>query len=146
MAMATSTFSPHPLSLKPQLGPKPHRLHLAPFPRLHAHRRLAAAPGEAPVEAPPKPADPSPDASNGSAAAPVAAKAKVKVEVAEVVASPKFEDSRWVNGTWDLSRFKNTGGAVDWDTVIDAGEITGRPLALCGFILLPCCVLSSSGQ
>ncbi|CAM0947362.1 unnamed protein product [Alopecurus aequalis] len=124
MAMATSTFSPHPLTLKPQLGPKPHRLHLAPFPRLRAHRRLAAAAGEAPVEAPPKPADPSPAASNGSAAAPVAApvaaKAKVKVEAAEVEALPKFQDSRWVNGTWDLSRFGSTGGAVDWDAVIDA--------------------------
>ncbi|KAM0822020.1 hypothetical protein ACQ4PT_071787 [Festuca glaucescens] len=121
MAMATSTFSPHPLSLKPQLGPKPHRLHLAPFPRFHAHRRIAAAAGEAPVEAPPNPeaADPSPAASNGSAA-PVAAKAKVKVEAVEVVASPKFQDSRWVNGTWDLSRFGSTGGAVDWDAVIDA--------------------------
>ncbi|KAK1614393.1 hypothetical protein QYE76_019910 [Lolium multiflorum] len=121
MAMATSTFSPHALSLKPQLGPKPHRLHLAPFPRLHAHRRLAAAAGEAPVEAPPSPeaADPSPAASNGSAA-PVAAKAKVKVEAVEAVASPKFQDSRWVNGTWDLSRFGSTGGAVDWDAVIDA--------------------------
>ncbi|XP_047080911.1 light-harvesting complex-like protein 3 isotype 1, chloroplastic [Lolium rigidum] len=121
MAMATSTFSPHPLPLKPQLGPKPHRLHLAPFPRLHAHRRLAAAAGEAPVEAPPNPeaADPSPAASNGSAA-PAPAKAKVKVEAVEVVASPKFQDSRWVNGTWDLSRFGSTGGAVDWDAVIDA--------------------------
>ncbi|XP_037451488.1 light-harvesting complex-like protein 3 isotype 1, chloroplastic [Triticum dicoccoides] len=126
MAMATSTFSAHPLSLKPQLGPKPHRLHLAPFPRLRSHRRLAAA-GEAPVEAPPKPAeaDPSPAASNGSAApaaaAPVAAAAApVAAAKAEAVASPKFQDSRWVNGTWDLSRFGNTGGAVDWDAVIDA--------------------------
>uniref|UniRef100_A0ACD5TC09 Uncharacterized protein n=1 Tax=Avena sativa TaxID=4498 RepID=A0ACD5TC09_AVESA len=125
MAMATSTFSPHPLPLKPQLGPKPHRLHLAPFPRLRANRRLAAA-GEAPVEAPPKPeaADPSPAASNGSAAAvasPAAPAAKVKAAAAEVVAAPKFEDSRWVNGTWDLSRFGSAGGgAVDWDAVIDA--------------------------
>lgn len=133
MAMATSTFSPHPLSLKPQLGPKPHRLHLAPFPRLRTHRRLAAA-GEAPVEAPPKPAeaDPSPAASNGSAAsaaspaAPVAAAAPAAVK-AEAVASPKFQDSRWVNGTWDLSRFGNTGGAVDWDAVIDAGEMPLSP-------------------
>jgi hypothetical protein len=129
MAMATSTFSPHPLPLKTQLGSKPHRLHLAPLPRLRAHRRLAAAAGEAPVEVPPKPADPS--ASNGSAAsvaAPVAA-AKVKVE-AEVVASPKFQDSRWVNGTWDLSRFGSTGGTVDWDAVIDAGETTNRRVAV----------------
>lgn len=119
--MATSTFSPpHQLPLKPQLGPKPGLL----LPRLRASPRLrlaaAAAAGEAPVEAPPKPAaaaDPSPAASNGAAAAVKAEAAAVKIEES---ASPRFNDSRWVNGTWDLDLFGRKAGAVDWDAVIDA--------------------------
>ncbi|KAL8196148.1 hypothetical protein R6Q57_025148 [Mikania cordata] len=31
----------------------------------------------------------------------------------------KFEDPKWVSGTWDLKQFQN-GGATDWDAVIDA--------------------------
>lgn len=121
MAMATSTFSPPPasqLSLKPQAGAKPCLL--LSFPRLRAGYRLArAAAGEA-VETPSKqevdPALPStPAASNGAAASAAAA---VKAE-AEALAVLRFRDSRWVNGTWDLSRFEK-GGAVDWDAVIDA--------------------------
>ena len=34
----------------------------------------------------------------------------------------KFEDPKWVCGTWDLKQFKK-GGATDWDAVIDAGQI-----------------------
>lgn len=34
----------------------------------------------------------------------------------------KFEDPKWVSGTWDLKQFQK-GGATDWDGVIDAGEI-----------------------
>jgi hypothetical protein len=33
----------------------------------------------------------------------------------------RFNDPRWVNGTWDLDQFiKN--GRTDWDAVIDAGK------------------------
>lgn len=31
----------------------------------------------------------------------------------------KFEDPKWVSGTWDLKQFQK-GGATDWDAVIDA--------------------------
>ncbi|KAK1419022.1 hypothetical protein QVD17_28178 [Tagetes erecta] len=31
----------------------------------------------------------------------------------------KFEDPKWVNGTWDLKQFQKDG-AADWDAVIDA--------------------------
>lgn len=48
------------------------------------------------------------ESSNG---APVAAAAE------EVVV--KFEDPKWVSGTWDLKQFQK-GGATDWDGVIDA--------------------------
>ncbi|KAK9059177.1 hypothetical protein SSX86_021796 [Deinandra increscens subsp. villosa] len=44
--------------------------------------------------------------------APVAAAA-----VEELVV--KFEDPKWVSGTWDLKQFQK-GGATDWDAVIDA--------------------------
>lgn len=32
----------------------------------------------------------------------------------------KFEDPRWVNGTWDLNKFEKNG-KTDWDSVIVAG-------------------------
>jgi hypothetical protein len=40
----------------------------------------------------------------------------VEVEVS------KFEDPRWISGTWDLKQFEKDG-KTDWDAVIDAGEI-----------------------
>ncbi|CAK7356266.1 unnamed protein product [Dovyalis caffra] len=47
--------------------------------------------------------------SNGA----VAAGGEVKVEVS------KFEDPRWISGTWDLKQFEKDG-KTDWDSVIDA--------------------------
>jgi len=38
-----------------------------------------------------------------------------------VASADKFQDGRWVNGTWDLVQFTKEGN-VDWDAVIDAGE------------------------
>ncbi|KAG8076629.1 hypothetical protein GUJ93_ZPchr0006g43686 [Zizania palustris] len=104
MAMATSTFSPpaSQLALRRQPGAA-GRYHLLSFPRLRA------AAEEAPVEAPSKPL-PSPAASNGAA---------VKAKEPEPTPLPRFRDSRWVNGTWDLKQFDKSG-AVDWDAVIDA--------------------------
>lgn len=43
---------------------------------------------------------------------------------AEVKVVSLFEDSRWVNGTWDLKQFEKSG-KTDWDAVIDAGEGSG---------------------
>ncbi|KAK6262814.1 hypothetical protein QUC31_008630 [Theobroma cacao] len=34
----------------------------------------------------------------------------------------KFEDPRWIGGTWDLKLFQKNG-STDWDAVIDAGKI-----------------------
>ncbi|XP_022923520.1 light-harvesting complex-like protein 3 isotype 1, chloroplastic [Cucurbita moschata] len=39
--------------------------------------------------------------------------------VEEVVVVSKFEDPKWVNGTWDLNQFRKDG-STDWDAVIDA--------------------------
>lgn len=46
------------------------------------------------------------------------------VEAPEVKAVNKFEDPKWVNGTWDLKQFQKNG-QTDWDAVIDAGEVSG---------------------
>ncbi|XP_076894561.1 light-harvesting complex-like protein 3 isotype 1, chloroplastic [Bidens hawaiensis] len=51
------------------------------------------------------------DSDEGGNGAPVAA------DVAEL--GVKFEDPKWVSGTWDLNRFQKDG-ATDWDGVIDA--------------------------
>lgn len=32
----------------------------------------------------------------------------------------KFEDAKWINGTWDLKKFERNG-KTDWDSVIVAG-------------------------
>ncbi|KAG8057988.1 hypothetical protein GUJ93_ZPchr0002g24833 [Zizania palustris] len=112
MAMATSTFSPpaSQLALRRQPGAAV-RYHLLSFPRLRAGLRLArAAAGEAPVEAVVDQPLPSPAASNG---------AVVKAKEPAPAPLPRFRDSRWVNGTWDLKQFQK-GGAIDWDAVIDA--------------------------
>ncbi|QDZ21197.1 light-harvesting complex-like protein [Chloropicon primus] len=36
------------------------------------------------------------------------------------LASSTFSDSRWVQGTWDLTQFTGSDGNTDWDAVIDA--------------------------
>lgn len=52
---------------------------------------------------------------------PAAAAAEAAVGVGDGVrvVEKRFEDERWVNGTWDLKRFEK-GGETDWDAVIDA--------------------------
>ncbi|XP_071686577.1 light-harvesting complex-like protein 3 isotype 2, chloroplastic [Rutidosis leptorrhynchoides] len=64
---------------------------------------------------------------NGSGAAAVIVEEKTDSEVGngapvanlvEEVAL-KYEDPKWVSGTWDLKQFQK-GGATDWDAVIDA--------------------------
>ncbi|MCO5558755.1 hypothetical protein L7F22_012341 [Adiantum nelumboides] len=34
--------------------------------------------------------------------------------------SGPFQDERWKQGTWDLSKFATSNGNIDWDAVIDA--------------------------
>lgn len=57
--------------------------------------------------------------SNGAAAAAAAAPV------------PKFQDPRWVGGTWDLKQFSKDG-KTNWDAVIDAGLIQLH----CSFIFM----------
>lgn len=40
----------------------------------------------------------------------------------EVEVVSKFEDPKWVNGTWNLKQFQKDS-KTDWDAVIDAGEV-----------------------
>lgn len=53
---------------------------------------------------------------NGAPPVPVVVPAAAEM-VEEV--GVKFEDVKWVNGTWDLKQFLKDG-ATDWDAVIDA--------------------------
>ena len=121
MAMATSTFSPRPATLN-----KPLRagiqLHLIPFPHLRAGRLVCAtAAGEAPPVEQRDEAELAPAAdSNGATVKAEAPAAKTEPPPAPAPV-PAFRDARWVNGTWDLTKF-DKGGVVDWDAVIDAGE------------------------
>lgn len=94
------------------------------------------------VEAPPsKPeAEPSPAASNGAAV-----KAEKPAAAAAAPPLPKFRDSRWVNGTWDLRQFEK-GGAVDWDAVIDAGEAQFVCLPIPLYASVCCCCLAAAAD
>jgi hypothetical protein len=120
--MATSTFSPRPATLKPlraRAKPAGLQLHLLPFPRLRV--ACATAAGEAPpVEQRDEVEPASAAASNGTAVKVEAPAAKPESPPAPAPV-PAFRDARWVNGTWDLTKF-DKGGGVDWDAVIDAGE------------------------
>ncbi|KAL2525220.1 Uncharacterized protein Adt_10274 [Abeliophyllum distichum] len=40
---------------------------------------------------------------------------------AAVAPETKFQDLKWVGGTWDLNQFLKNG-KTDWDDVIDAGD------------------------
>ncbi|MFS7924302.1 hypothetical protein Hanom_Chr03g00271001 [Helianthus anomalus] len=53
--------------------------------------------------------------------------APVAAEVEEV--GVKFEDPKWVSGTWDLKQFQKDG-ATDWDAVIDAVQLMKMILIL----------------
>lgn len=63
--------------------------------------------------------------SNGSA--PVASTGAPAPETVK-----KFQDPRWVSGTWDLNQFKKDG-ETHWDSVIDAGESLPLCFACCSF-------------
>jgi hypothetical protein len=134
MSISMALFSPpaHPPSLSPSISPKPHltlKPHLslrpptAPFFQLSTTRASAdigAGSSASAAKAPetPQPVvekDESPAGDNGSLGA---------AEGVDVKLVSKFEDPRWVGGTWNLKQFEKDG-KPDWDAVIDAGELFG---------------------
>jgi hypothetical protein len=143
MSISMALFSPptHPPSLSPSISPKTHltlkphfslRSPKTPFFLLSTTRASAdngagtsasAAAALQPeagqkVAEPPQPViekDESSAGANGSA---------VAAEAVEIKVVSKFEDPRWVQGTWDLKQFEKDG-KPDWDAVIDAGEVLG---------------------
>lgn len=52
-------------------------------------------------------------------------------QTGQTVATGKFMDARWVNGTWDLAQFKVASGETDWDSVIDAEARTACAAGQC---------------
>ncbi|KAL6178444.1 hypothetical protein ACLB2K_049962 [Fragaria x ananassa] len=106
---SSSYPKPH-FTLKPCLSLRPNKAPLPFTTRASAENGAGAAAAIA-VEPEPKVAEPvvvKIESSNGSAGA-----------AEEVKVVNLFEDSRWVNGTWDLKQFEKTG-KTDWDAVIDA--------------------------
>lgn len=117
MALFSST-TPH-LSSFSSSSPKTHPPN-NPFPSFKPQRHLLSVSfratengsGATIVVEENKPSEPK-DASFGNGA-------PVADDVADSVL--KFEDPKWVSGTWDLKQFQKDG-TTDWDAVIDAGEI-----------------------
>jgi len=126
--MALFSPSTHLPTLSPSSYPKP-LLTLKPYLSLRPKTPLfttkasaengAGALGSAATAVEPEPKVPEP-------AEPVAVKNESSGETngsagpaAEVKVVSLFEDSRWVNGTWDLKQFEKSG-KTDWDAVIDA--------------------------
>ena len=126
-------FSPPTHHLKP-LSPPPNNskthIFLRPTKPLTLIRRRASAENGSgglatAVEEPKAVADPKkevePAGANGSLPS--------AIEAEEVENSVKFENPKWVNGTWDLTQFQKNGN-TDWDAVIDAGQFLSLPLPL----------------
>ncbi|CAB4309866.1 unnamed protein product [Prunus armeniaca] len=119
------TLSPSSSYSKPHLTHKPY-LSLRPKNPLFTTKAsaengaeaLASAATAVKPEAEPKvpePVEPVPVKTESSAGANGSAFAPAE----EVKVVGLFEDSRWVNGTWDLKQFEKSG-KTDWDAVIDA--------------------------
>lgn len=47
----------------------------------------------------------------------------VATNEAKLEVPKRFNDPRWVKGTWDLDQFVKNG-RTDWDAVIDAGKLS----------------------
>ncbi|KAB1208000.1 hypothetical protein CJ030_MR7G002562 [Morella rubra] len=135
MSISMALFSP-PNAHPPSLSPKPHltlKPHLAfrplrsPYSSLSTTRvsadngagNLASAAtvleseADQTVPGPPQPVvgkDENSAGANGSVGT---------AEAGEVKVVSKFEEPRWVGGTWDLKQFEKDG-KTDWDAVIDA--------------------------
>lgn len=64
-----------------------------------------------------------------------------EIEAVGAETAVRFENPKWVNGTWDLTQFQKDG-KPDWDALIDAG----KPCFTCLFVLhLHVCWLSCVG-
>ncbi|GAB4857683.1 hypothetical protein Ancab_015589 [Ancistrocladus abbreviatus] len=120
-AHLTFTQKPYLLLLR-----KPNRTHL--FTRVAADNEAGivtsatAITEEKPLESHSTDSDPKLEDKNGQVVGtkgspPPAPAAAMGAEVKQVV--KKFQDPRWLNGTWDLKHFEKDG-KTDWDTVIDA--------------------------
>ncbi|RVX15467.1 Light-harvesting complex-like protein 3 isotype 2, chloroplastic [Vitis vinifera] len=124
--MSMALFSPPIPTHLPTLSPKPNfTLKPSLFLRSKKHQLLllsakatengAGTSTSATTVEPEKAEEKAPEAAvldsqpNGAAAA------------GDVVLVTKFEDLKWVGGTWDLKQFE-TDGKTNWDAVIDAGE------------------------
>ncbi|KAI4369981.1 hypothetical protein MLD38_018369 [Melastoma candidum] len=118
MALMSSLSAPNLQCLSYQPHPQPFPKTHFSFPVLNPKRAAfgsvwvphAVADGGSPVAVEKKEAD-----VEGNGSPPVVAAVREGGE--EEV--KKFEDGRWVGGTWDLKKFKKDG-KVDWDAVIDA--------------------------
>lgn len=125
--MSMALFSPPIPTHLPTLSPKPNfTLKPSLFLRSKKHQLLllsakatengAGTSTSATTVEPEKAEEKAPEAAvldsqpNGAAAA------------GDVALVTKFEDPKWVGGTWDLKQFE-TDGKTNWDAVIDAGEI-----------------------
>ncbi|EXC26786.1 hypothetical protein L484_023403 [Morus notabilis] len=114
------TLSPSSSLSKTQFSHKPHLLFRPKYPLLFRLKASAdngaGAPGSAAAtavedpKAPPKVPEPSESSDGANGLVPPAP---------EVGVLSKFEDPKWVNGTWDLTQFQKDG-KTDWDAVIDA--------------------------
>lgn len=128
--MSMALFSPPIPTHLPALSPKPHfTLKSSLFLRSKKHQLFllstkatengaGTSPSVTAVE-PAKAEEKAPEAAvfdsqpNGAAAA---------AATEDVMPVTKFQDPRWVGGTWDLKQFR-TDGHTHWDAVIDAGKI-----------------------
>ncbi|XVE65191.1 hypothetical protein DITRI_Ditri07aG0161300 [Diplodiscus trichospermus] len=124
MVISMASFSPPPTSF----SVKPHFNHKSslflplnrPFLPLYIPRSLpdngaGVSASVAAVEDPkPKQKDPVLEEAVEGSSGPNGAATSQEVEVLS-----KFEDPRWVGGTWDLKQFQKNG-STDWDAVIDA--------------------------
>ncbi|XVE65192.1 hypothetical protein DITRI_Ditri07aG0161300 [Diplodiscus trichospermus] len=134
MVISMASFSPPPTSF----SVKPHFNHKSslflplnrPFLPLYIPRSLpdngaGVSASVAAVEDPkPKQKDPVLEEAVEGSSGPNGAATSQEVEVLS-----KFEDPRWVGGTWDLKQFQKNG-STDWDAVIDAGRA-----AMIGFFM-----------
>ena len=127
MSISMASFSPPttPFSVKP------HFIHKStvfiplkrPFLSLSTPKSLpengaGVSASVAAVEDPkPKQKDPVVEEAVEGSAGPNGAATSTETEVLS-----KFEDPRWIGGTWDLRQFQKDG-STDWDAVIDAGKI-----------------------
>ncbi|KAF3448241.1 hypothetical protein FNV43_RR08954 [Rhamnella rubrinervis] len=133
MSISMALFSPptHLQTLSPSSFPKPHLTHkpylfLRPKnPLFHvratedngAGALTSAATTVEPIAEPKVPAPSEPELEKNETSAASNGSLGTTTEVKVVVS--KFENPKWVNGTWDLKQFQKDS-KTDWDAVIDA--------------------------